>query len=159
MQIRHLLEQRSFSLSITHSNDSFYFYSGVCNETSSTTFSCSCQPGWISVHCEEKINYCENITCLNNGVCRPLFLNFTCECLGTSFSGRYCEITATKTVVLRAVSRSFAYIAILCLLGAVLFIVVMDVLKYGFRIDPTRNERERIRRAKRAKRRKAPPVI
>ena len=69
----------------------------------------------MSVHCETKINYCEGVRCLNNGVCRPLSLDFTCECLGESYSGRYCEITATKTTVLKIVAKSFGYIAILAL--------------------------------------------
>jgi hypothetical protein len=40
---------------------------------------------------------------------------------------------------------------------AVMFIVIMDVLKYGFGIDPVEKERERIRRKKMEKKRK--PVI
>ncbi len=135
------------------------FCSGICNEISNTTFNCSCQPGWTSIHCETKINYCENVKCLNNGVCRPLLLNFTCECLGQSYSGRYCEITSSKTIVFQMVSKSFGYIAILCLTIVILFFVIMDVLKYVFGIDPTKDELERIRREKRAKRRKPPPVI
>jgi hypothetical protein len=57
------------------------------------------------------------------------------------------------------VSKSFGYIAILCLTIVILFFVIMDVLKYVFGIDPTKDELERIRREKRAKRRKPPPVI
>ena len=62
-------------------------------------------------------------------------------------------------VVYQAVSKSLGYIGILFLVSVVLFIVIMDILKYGFGIDPTKDELERIRRAKRAKRRRAPPVI
>jgi hypothetical protein len=40
---------------------------------------------------------------------------------------------------------------------AAMFIVIMDILKYCFGIDPTRKDLERIRRKKRAKKRK--PVI
>lgn len=105
---------------------------GHCIETSDTTFQCLCGEGWTSEYCEVKINYCGNVTRPNKGVCRPLFLNFTCECLGTSYSGRFCEITTQKTIVYQIVSKSFEYIVILCIGGVVLFIVVMDVLKYGF---------------------------
>jgi TRAP-type C4-dicarboxylate transport system permease small subunit len=82
------------------------------------------------------INYCTNITCFNQGVCQPSFLNFTCLCLGESYSGQYCEITANKIIVRKRVSRSFAYIAIIAMLSVLMFIAVLDVLKYFFGIDP-----------------------
>ncbi len=105
------------------------------------------------------INYCENVTCLNNGVCRPLLLNYTCECLGPSFSGRYCEIV-TKTMVTRQItSKSFGYISILCIGALIMFFIIMDVLKYCFGIDPAKIELEKVRRKKRAKKAKPPPVI
>ncbi len=50
-----------------------------------------------------------------------------------------------------------ASIAILVMVSAVTFIIIMDILKYYFGIDPVERERERIRRAKRAKKHK--PVI
>jgi hypothetical protein len=106
------------------------------------------------------VNYCESVTCLNNGICRPLFLNYTCECVGTGYSGRYCEIVATTTTIHRAVTRSFAYIVILFLVVVVSFFVIMDILKYCFGIDPTKEELEKIRKAKAAaKRAKRRPVI
>jgi hypothetical protein len=74
---------------------------------------------------------------MNNGVCRPSFHNFTCDCLGESY---YCEITVTKTVIYQVVSKSFAYIAI----------IAMDILKYYFGIDPTHKHLILIRRIKRA---------
>ena len=104
------------------------------------------------------INYCENVTCENNSPCRPSFLNFTCECLTENYSGRYCEIVSTKLATLQFVSKSFGYIAILFLSIVIGFIVIMDVLKYGFGIDPTKDELERIRREK-ARKRKHQPVI
>ncbi len=134
-------------------------FSGTCNETSNTTFNCSCQNGWSGAHCEAMVNYCENVICLNKGVCRPLFLNFTCECLGTSYSGRYCETVATATVVRQAVSKSFGYIAILGLISVISFFVIMDMLKYCFGIDPLKEELEKIRKAKVAKKANRPPVI
>ena len=105
------------------------------------------------------MNYCHNVTCQNNGVCRPLFLNYTCECLGESFSGRYCENVATKLVVLQTVTRSFGYIAILFLVLIAAFFVIMDILKYCFGIDPVKDDLERMRRAKALKKPKRPPVI
>lgn len=99
-----------------------------------------------------------NVTCFNNGVCRPLFLNYTCECLSDSYSGRHCEITASKIVVYQTVSKSFAYIAIIALIIVAIFIIIMDLLKYCFDIDPVRKELKQIQRKKQVKRTKHPPV-
>ena len=107
------------------------------------------------------INYCDNITCANNGVCRRSFMNYTCDCVDESYSGRYCEIVGKKLVVLKFVSKSFSYIAITFLAIVAAFFVIMDILKYCFGIDPTKDELERIRRAKaiqRAKQRRRPVI-
>ncbi|CAF1140418.1 unnamed protein product [Adineta ricciae] len=93
----------------------------------------------------------------NKGVCRPLLLNYSCECLSSSFSGRHCEITATKIVIYKTVSKSVSYIAIIAMITVAAFVIIMDILKYCFGIDPTREELEHIRREKRAKKRK--PVV
>ena len=124
------------------------YFIGTCNETSKTTFKCLCNEGWIGDHCETMINYCENVICLNNGVCRPSFMNYTCECLDESYSGRHCENVATSRVILKTVTKSLGYIAMIVLGVVVGFFVIMDVLKYGFGIDPVKEEREKIRRAK-----------
>jgi hypothetical protein len=133
------------------------FFIGTCNETSNTTFNCSCELGWGGKHCEIKVNHCENVTCENYGVCRPLFRDYSCECLGDSYSGQHCEITATRIKIYQMVSKSFAYVAIIAMISVVMFVIIMDILKYCFGIDPTRDDLERIRREKRAKKRK--PVI
>jgi hypothetical protein len=70
---------------------------GICNGT----FNCTCAPGWEGTHCERKINYCHNITCENQGVCRPLFLNY---------SGRYCEIFSTKMIIFKIVLVSTQHV-------------------------------------------------
>jgi hypothetical protein len=121
------------------------------------TVNCTCEEGWHGKYCEKKINFCDSNPCQNNGVCLPLFLNFTCECLGNSYSGRLCEITATKIEIYKAVSKSFAYVAIIAIISVGVFIVIMDILKHCFGIDPVHKERERVQRRKRAKKRK--PVI
>jgi uncharacterized membrane protein YpjA len=107
------------------------------------------------------INYCDfdNVTCENKGVCRPLLLNYTCECVGNNFySGRHCEIKSRKFIILNIVSKSFAYIAIIALTVVAMFVIIMDILKYCFGIDPVHHERERYRREKRAKKRKRPVI-
>lgn len=78
-------------------------------------------------------------------------MNFTCECLGGSYSGRYCEIVSSKAKALQAVAKSFASIAIASLLGAATFIVVMDVLKYGFGMDFNDKKRKDIPKKKQRK--------
>jgi len=77
-----------------------------------------------------------------------LFLNFTCNCIGTGYSGRYCEIASTEFIVHQVVSKSVSYVAILFLVSVVLFILILDILKYCFGIDVTQNEVNRIRRKK-----------
>jgi hypothetical protein len=118
---------------------------------------CECPDGWTDGRCQTKINNCKNVKCLNNGICRPLLMNYTCECLGESYSGRHCEITAVKLKIYKIVSKSFAYIGIIALISVAMFIIIMDILKYCFGIDPVHEERKRIRRKKRDKHRK--PVI
>jgi hypothetical protein len=62
-----------------------------------------------------------------------------------------------KIKIYQIVSKSVSYIAIIVLISTLMFIVIMDILKYCFGIDPVHEERERIRRRKQAKKRK--PVI
>ena len=128
---------------------------GTCHpDELNVNFICQCQEGWTGRRCESMINYCENITCENNGVCRSLFMNYTCECLGDSYSGRHCENTATQVVILQTVSKTFAYVGIIAMICVAAFIVIMDILKYCFGIDPVREERERMQREREARRRK-----
>ena len=108
------------------------------------------------------IDYCQNVTCENRGVCRRLFRNFTCDCVDQGFSGRYCEIVSTKLFVLKLFSKCVSYVAIAFLISVIAFFVIMDILKYCFGIDPTKDYLERIRRAKqikRTKQRQQQPVI
>lgn len=94
------------------------------------------------------INFCNNVTCQNNGVCRPILLNYTCECLGDSYSGRHCEIVSKRIIIYKTISKTFSYVAIIAISIVVMFVIIMDVLKYCFGIDPVRKERERYRRRK-----------
>jgi hypothetical protein len=135
------------------------FFVGICNETSDTTFQCKCDDGWQGMNCESMTNYCDNVTCQNYGVCRPLLLGYICECLGNNYySGRHCEISTTKIIIFKTASKFFAYIAIIAMTVVAMFVVIMDILKYCFGIDLVHKERERIRRAKQAKKRKRPVI-
>jgi hypothetical protein len=115
--------------------------------------------GWQGIHCETKINSCENITCLNGGVCQPLLLDYKCECLGESFSGRYCEITDSKIQLHQILGKSFTYVAIITMISAGMFIVIMNILKYCFGIDVTRKDFKKKSHRKKRPKKKRPPVI
>ncbi|UJR29670.1 hypothetical protein I4U23_017218 [Adineta vaga] len=126
---------------------------GTCHPTVDEAYDCFCQSPWKGRRCEQRINYCHNITCQNRGVCRSLSVNWTCQCLGDHFYGHYCEFTKTKIIIYKIVSKTFTYVGIISMAVVVIFIIVMDILKYGFGIDPVHEEREKLRRENRAKRR------
>ena len=111
-----------------------------------THFFCNCSEGRTGVHCESQIDYCYNVTCLNKGICQSLPFDYKCQCTSSSFSGRHCENIAKSVIVYQYTSKAFAFIAILPLSIVVGFIIIMDMLKYGFGIDPAREERDRLRR-------------
>ncbi|CAF3579600.1 unnamed protein product [Adineta steineri] len=135
------------------------WYNGSCSNRSNSNFTCECQEGWEGNQCETMVNYCENITCENGGICQGLFGDYNCECLSASYSGRHCEITANILVARKAISKSVGYIGLLCITGLVSFIIILDILKYGFHIDPIRAERKRMRQKKDQKRRRKPTVV
>jgi hypothetical protein len=97
------------------------------------------------------INFCVHITCQNKGVCRPLLGNYPCECLDDSYYGQHCEHTAKRIIIYKIISKSVSYIAIIVMASVAMFIVIMDILKYCFGIDPVHEERERLRRKKKRK--------
>ena len=134
---------------------------GTCRQTSNTTFLCNCVPGWLDDQCQTKNHYCKEVSCLNNGICRLSLFNYTCECLPGSFSGRHCEITANTLVVYRIVSKSFACIVIIAIAGVAVFVIVLDILKFFFGIDPTgpRGKQRPSMKAKKRKKRKKPVSI
>ncbi|CAF0744577.1 unnamed protein product [Adineta steineri] len=132
---------------------------GSCIERTATAFNCSCQSGWQGRHCEIKINYCENVTCFNSGICRSLLLDYTCECLSKSFTGRHCEITQNTMVIHQMVSKSIGYISIIFIVGVCMFFVIMDILKYCFRIDPAKSQLKKTQQKKRPKKAKRPLII
>jgi len=73
-------------------------------------------------------------------------MNYTCECLGNSYTGRHCEIIATQTAIYKTISKSFAYVAIIAMASVAVFVIIMDIMKYGFGIDVAYQELKRIRR-------------
>ena len=120
---------------------------------SATNFWCSCTTGWEGRHCEKQVNYCENVTCLNNGICRPLLVGYQCECLSGMYSGLYCEYTATSILIRQYASKSFASVAIIMMSSVVIFVITLDVLRYIFHIDVAKHEREQMRKKRALKKR------
>lgn len=128
---------------------------GICN---TTTSNCLCDAGWTGDRCNEKIDYCHNISCHDHGICRSTSNGFICVCFSDNFYGTHCEHTSTKIVIKQFISKSFAYIAIIAMSSVALFVIIMDILKYVFGIDPVEPERQRLRQEKQMKK-KCKPVI
>ena len=124
----------------------------VCIEKNLTTFECQCLPGYEGDNCEINTDYCQDVTCQNNGQCRSLLLNFTCECLTTDFTGLYCEIKSSSLTIHQIINNSLASVAILAIVFVLSVVILMDFLKYFFHIDPSREDRVYVQR-KREKRR------
>ena len=57
------------------------------------------------------------------------------------------------------VSRSFAYVAIIAIVGVAIFVVVLDILKYCFGIDPVHRKRQKKKSRQRKKRKKPVEII
>ena len=76
-----------------------------------------------------------NVSCENGGICRSLVGAYRCECLNGSFTGRHCETTLSKAVLLGYFTRSVGFIMIVFLSAVAMFIVTLDVLKYAFGIS------------------------
>ncbi|CAF1550356.1 unnamed protein product, partial [Adineta steineri] len=94
-------------------------------------------------HCQYEVDICANITCQNYGVCSSSYGNWSCECINPDFySGTYCQIKSSSLHVKEIVSRSFACVAIGCISTVIGFIILMDVLKYGFHINPSEHDLE-----------------
>jgi hypothetical protein len=73
------------------------------------------------------------------------------------YYGTYCQYTTGKLKLQEILSKSFAWIAIGMIIGTCTFIVIMDILRYAFDIDPVQGEREgyrkRLEERRRARRR------
>ena len=62
---------------------------GQC-ESTPTGFKCNCFEGWGGQRCNENINECQNITCLNGGSCIDHINRYNCTCTGDWY-GTHCE--------------------------------------------------------------------
>ncbi|CAF4373124.1 unnamed protein product, partial [Adineta steineri] len=68
-----------------------------------------------------------------------------------------CEIQTSALKIKQALSRSFASVAITALVLTCSFVIIMDILKYVFKIDPVKAERLKQLRAKKAAKSKPKP--
>ena len=110
-----------------------------------TTFQCQCTPGYDGINCQFISDMCKNIICENNGRCFSSHLSWSCQCLGDSlYYGQNCEHTSSELVAKQILSKSFAFIAIIAIIAVYAFVTTMDILKYGFGIDPVDRERQRM---------------
>lgn len=140
-------------------SDSISFVVGTCIQISNTAFQCQCAPGWEDEICQTMINYCSDDICLNAGVCQSSLLSYSCLCLAGSYAGRTCEVAEKRLVTLQMVSRSFAYVAIIAIVGVAIVVVVLDILKYCFGIDPVHRKRQKKKSRQRKKRKKPVQII
>ncbi|RUS91021.1 hypothetical protein EGW08_001238, partial [Elysia chlorotica] len=61
---------------------------GTCRN-GSTTFTCSCPPGYDGSRCQHDIDSCASSPCQNGGVCNDLLDGYNCSCTG--YTGVNCE--------------------------------------------------------------------
>lgn len=146
-------------------NDKF-FNIGICVTKPNQSFECQCFNGYQGKHCHLIVNLCQNKTCYNHGFCLANAMNATCHCL-SGFTGESCEFKESKYVVQQYFSSGTddtinddfiesrmihfyhlgsAYMAILMICALYGFIIIMDVLKYVFHIDPVGGQRKKMRR-------------
>jgi hypothetical protein len=72
-----------------------------------------------------------------------------CICLDpTYYYGNYCQFETNTLQVRKVLSRSFASIAITVLVFTCSFILLMDILKYVFHVDPVKTESEKSQKQK-----------
>ena len=122
------------------------------SSTHGSAFRCECAEAYNGLHCELQVDLCGNITCENNAFCQTTDLVWKCICIDDKlFYGDYCQFQSNSLKVLKALSRSFASVAITAIALTCLFIFLMDLLKYVFHIDPVKGERVAKQAEKQAK--------
>ncbi len=139
---------------------------GTCIEINSTisgdstaSFRCECEESHTGLHCELKIDLCGNITCANKGMCQTINIAWKCTCLdSTLFYGNYCQFQTNSLQIKKAISRSFASVAITAIVSTCSFVIFMDILKYVFHLDPVKTERQKLQKKEEEKRAVKPNV-
>lgn len=113
------------------------------------------------MNCELKVDLCVGVSCENRGICQTVDMKWQCQCLDSlNYYGDHCQYKVAALVTKEYLSRSFAAVAIVSITITGGFIVIMDILKYFFHIDPVEFERDSYRRRRellKQKRQPAPP--
>lgn len=82
-----------------------------------------------------------------------LLNGYKCECLSDAYTGDHCEKTSNQMIMYAYLSKSFAFVAITVIVSVGLFIILLDILKYGFGVD-LKETRQGSRRKRSTKRRR-----
>ena len=90
---------------------------------------CMCPQGFFGDHCEQNKDDCDDVTCSNHGICHDGINNYTCECYDGYF-GKICDQKNIETVILHAVSKSFAIVAISLIAAIALLFIISDIHTY-----------------------------
>ncbi|CAF2035575.1 unnamed protein product [Rotaria magnacalcarata] len=142
------------------------WHNGTCVPINATiasidglNFKCECIEGYDGTYCELGIDLCVNITCENRGICQTVAMQWKCSCLDSAYYyGDLCQFKTNKLKIREILSSSFAFIAIGVISVTCGFVIVMDVLKYVFHIDPVECERDNYRKRREAQRRARRPI-
>lgn len=62
-------------------------------------FRCSCVEGYTGPNCDEPINYCRNVSCLNGGTCITEEKTYSCSC-SAPYYGSHCEFKRNSKYIL-----------------------------------------------------------
>ncbi|CAF5178158.1 unnamed protein product [Rotaria magnacalcarata] len=109
---------------------------GACNGAV-----CVCPTGKDGAYCQNEVSICGSIKCENDAQCVSNYGNWSCRCTNNElYSGIYCEIESSSLRAKQLISRSLASVAIGCLVAVITFVILMDVLKYWFKIDPVHKD-------------------
>lgn len=124
-----------------------------------SNFTCECVEGYNGRYCELEVNLCVNVTCQNRGVCTTAAHVWKCNCLDSSlYYGEHCEYKTTRLRIREILSKSFASVAIGAIVTTCGFVIIMDILKYAFNIDPVLGERESYRKRREELKRARQPI-
>lgn len=114
---------------------------GVCNGSV-----CVCPTGKSGVYCQYQVDTCGNIKCENDGKCISSYGNWSCRCTNNDlYSGTYCEIKSSSLRTKEIITRSLTAVVIGCIATVMGFVILMDVLKYVFKIDPVHRKADQFK--------------
>ncbi|XP_050300407.1 sushi, von Willebrand factor type A, EGF and pentraxin domain-containing protein 1-like [Anthonomus grandis grandis] len=68
--------------------------------TTRSDYKCVCAAGFTGPDCQQKIDYCQNLPCQNNGLCRNGEFSYKCLC-PKLYYGENCEFTRDTNLILQ----------------------------------------------------------